>query len=102
MPRRPEAGIVPGRWPAPAAAVALTQEADDTEDALPGRESRLRWFCDGGRKPVNQGDLGTPSFWGVVRARRCFTCIWDLSGGAAPRKVPGMGRLSTLLCGLRH
>lgn len=43
LPRRPELCIIPGAGVEPAAAV-LAQEADDMEETLLGRESRLCWF----------------------------------------------------------
>lgn len=43
FPLRPEGWRIPGRGVEPAAA-ALAQEADDMEETLLGRESRLCWF----------------------------------------------------------
>lgn len=43
FPLRPEGWIIPGRGVEPAAPV-LAQEADDMEETLLGRESRLCWF----------------------------------------------------------
>lgn len=55
MPLRPEGAIIPGTGVVPAAAV-FTQEADDIEDTLLGRESRLCWVCKSRRRPVKQDE----------------------------------------------
>lgn len=44
LPLRPVGAPIFGRGVAPAVAV-LAQEADDMEDTLLGRESRLCWTC---------------------------------------------------------
>lgn len=89
FPLRPEGLSIPGRGVEPAAAV-LAQEADDIEDTLLGRESRLCWFCHESRRSVRHTQSTNVNILRecvcvCVRACHCFTCRRDLVGDVFPR-----------------
>lgn len=72
FPLRPEGLSIPGRGVEPAAAV-LAQEADDIEDTLLGRESRLCWFCHESGRSVRHTQ---PTNFNILRECVCVSvCV---------------------------
>lgn len=90
MPLRAEGAIILGTGVVPAA-VAFAQEADDNEDTLLGRESRLCWVCHKeARAGEGQGNQMRNSVWLKTESLMAymshgFTCRRDLDGDVFPQ-----------------